>query len=1008
MNSMKQAMLQQTDALLFFAAKNQQELLLQVKKLLKHKLLSEGIVKAHNCAVATKAMCRLFISAGDFSSLQLALEQAKARLERGVRRDGRIGKGIFYAENADAGNGKIAFVFPGQGSQFPGMGSDLAKRYPVVQQWIQRLDNALTDILGEAPSRFFFEGKYTKEAHPRLFDLEVGACIVGTLSLSYYDLLTDLGIKPDMILGHSTGEITALVASNSMKDAMQDDVFKKILRCFTQTYHQVSKSSPEPEGTLYSVGGMSSERIQSCFQSPVQDVYIALDNCPNQKIVYSPDQYAKTILERLQNAGAIVDVMPFRYAYHTPLFTSVSQAMMAFYDQFEFVQGEPSLFSCVTAKPFPIAASQAKQQACDLLHQQVKFQATVENLYEDEGITTFVEVGPRNNISSFMQDSLRSKQAQVISSGHASLNEVEAFLQMIGQLFIAGRLHDVSVLYLASSNQTQQNEQQSDHNSDPSNQPLLDSKFHAQALQEHFDLMQTFLQQQQRVMGLLLGQAQTTASPEHVEERAEQNFIMLGETVENNSQKGVWRRTVTLESEPYLLDHAFGGEPSIRQSGHSALPVIPFTFSMETVAEAASALVGDGWFIQKLYDIRALNWFIFVGQPLQLEIQAQRLDDTHLLCRIFNTSGEKRRLSFECKVEVARDKLALVTSEMFKPAGQITSPYHQDNFYIGQHPPSPWVPGEFHGVAFQAVRSIKAMGEDGLVGELITLPRNDLFKQIDNPNFIIDPIIIDASMHLTAYWIHSKHAADLTILPFYIESYEFFSEPLPENTTITVAVRASIVQVDGKAMPDDAAYQFFDHQDNLLAQNDFHTCSTQVMPENTAYRKFYPESLAVKSDVEFFDEQGNLLARVKSRLDRHFSVPVRYEQFTSYPAYYYISETDEHSSCMVPYAADFLSSSGQVWLYKLAYLVFTRQEWSYWQGLNEAEGLDYLYNMIVCKDAAREYLFSTTQKRYAPIDLTCEQVGKDWHCSRLGETTAPLLVQVERNDDRYMARLIRD
>ncbi len=996
MSGVKQDLLQTSDPLLFFAASSPRELKNQVENLLQKSVLDESDVWQHHNKLDDQGTCRLFVQATSFDNLSQALSQAKARLDRGIRRDGKVAKGIFYVENTEVYQGKIAFVFPGQGSQFPGMGSELAKRYPKIERWITWLDDALSDTLGEKPSTYFYQGKYATDTHPKLFDLDIGACIVSTLSLAYYDLINQLNLKPDIFLGHSTGEFTALMASDYMQGAVQADTFKAIQKEFVQAYRATSEKTEPPEGTLYSVGALNTEGILPCLQEPVQEAFIALDNCPNQKIVFCHDHDASTLSSRLKNAGAILDEMPFRYAYHTPLFSEMSQEIVRFCEQFQFGQGEGTLYSCVTTKPFPVEASEARKQLGRLLYGQVRFHDTIEKLYT-QGVRVFIEIGPRNNISSFMQDTLRGKLALVVSTGQASTGETDAFLQMLGQLFTVGKLQHVQHLY-----PTQKATQREEVPVQPvaTNKPL-DNTTHAQLLSTHFALMQDFLQQQVRIMEQVKQYSKTTLTHQ---QPSQKTWSLLGKLIEQDKKKARWSREVTVDQEPYLLHHAFGGQPSLFAPELSALPVIPFTFSMEATAESALALAGQGWVIQRIFDVRALSWFVLIEQSVNLEIQAQYLDKQHILCRIFNTTHGQKRLSFESKIELAWQKNPMPQYLNIVPSGHIPTPYHKGNFYIGKHPVKPWVPGEFHGNSFQAVKKIVHMGDDGVVAELEVLPKHQLLKGIETPHFVIDPIIIDASMHITTYWAHSKYGVDLTILPFQISSLQYFLPPIAKGSKVIVNVRIQYVQTNGEPLPQDASYQFFDAQDRLIAEHLLLDKDVKSSPKAVAYHRLYPETVAIQSDIEYLDEHGQLLATLQGRLDMHFSVPTRYNKFTNYPAYYLLSERLDDIYTFKPFSKDFLFSSGKVWLYKLAYLIFTQDERLYWLSIDE--DLDYLYQVIVCKDAMRGRLKSMAKQHYSPVDLACEkQQNGLWECRVVhGDTSIRAeCINVQREGEEYIA-----
>jgi len=183
---MTQTMLKRDDNIIFFAEDSPSVLLGSINTFIRTS--SVNTVVLHNHSIQSSGTCRLAIVAKDYETLLIRIEQAASRLKRGGRHSGRIGKGIYYCDDTQKNKGGIAIVFPGRGSQYPSMGEALANRYPSVKKWVQCLDDALSPILGEQPSRFLFDGKFTTKEHPKLYDLDIGASIVSTMSLAYYDL----------------------------------------------------------------------------------------------------------------------------------------------------------------------------------------------------------------------------------------------------------------------------------------------------------------------------------------------------------------------------------------------------------------------------------------------------------------------------------------------------------------------------------------------------------------------------------------------------------------------------------------------------------------------------------------------------------------------------------------------------------------------------------------------------------------------------------------------------
>src|SRR5260221_2722094 len=143
--------------------------------------------------------------------------------------------------------GKVAFVFPGQASQYPGMGKELAEKYPTARAVFDEADSAL----GFSISKICFEGsedelKLTSNTQPAIL----------TCSVAVYRVLAEKGIAPDYVAGHSLGEYSALVAAGSLKFSDAGAVVSK-----RGQYKQ--EAVPGGEGKLWADMGLS-PRVETC------------------------------------------------------------------------------------------------------------------------------------------------------------------------------------------------------------------------------------------------------------------------------------------------------------------------------------------------------------------------------------------------------------------------------------------------------------------------------------------------------------------------------------------------------------------------------------------------------------------------------------------------------------------------------------------------------------------------------------------------------------------------
>jgi acyl transferase domain-containing protein len=171
-----------------------------------------------------------------------------------------------------------------------------------------------------------------------------------------------------------------------------------------------------------------------------------MDNCPNQAVLFGSEADINKAEDELTNAGGIVSCLPFDRAYHTPLFDDVATAFREFYDAVEVGIGETCLYSCATASVFPTEPEAIRSLAAKQWSSRVRFRETVEALYK-EGVRTFIEVGPKANLTAFVQDILKGREHLALSSNSQRLSGLEQIQHLLARLLINGIKLDFAPLY---------------------------------------------------------------------------------------------------------------------------------------------------------------------------------------------------------------------------------------------------------------------------------------------------------------------------------------------------------------------------------------------------------------------------------------------------------------------------------------------------------------------------------------------------------------------------------
>lgn len=269
----------------------------------------------------------------------------------------------------------VAYIFPGQGSQFPGMGKDLIDKSPLAKEMFEEAN----DILGFNITKIMFEGteedlKQTKVTQPAIF---IHSVILARIA----------DIKPDMVAGHSLGEFSALVANGTLS-------YSDGLRLVSQRAMAMQKACDYAPGGMAAILGLPDEKVIEICKNITNEIVVPANfNCPGQLVISGSKAGIEIACEQLKAAGAKRALpLPVGGAFHSPLMNPAKEELEASIKQTVFSQPKAPVYQNINAKPSSDIET-IKQNLISQLTGSVMWTQSVQNMAAD-GATKFVECGP--------------------------------------------------------------------------------------------------------------------------------------------------------------------------------------------------------------------------------------------------------------------------------------------------------------------------------------------------------------------------------------------------------------------------------------------------------------------------------------------------------------------------------------------------------------------------------------------------------------------------------------
>ena len=284
-----------------------------------------------------------------------------------------------------------AYIFPGQGAQFSGMGKDLFEQSDMAKT----LFNSANRILGFDITKIMFEGnqdelKQTKVTQPAIFLHSV--ILAKCLSNNF---------NPDMVAGHSLGEFSALVANNTLD-------FESGLKLVAQRAKAMQKACEQSDGTMAAILGLENKIVESACEEVNGVVVAANYNCPGQLVISGSTNSISEACEVMKKRGARrALVLPVGGAFHSPLMEPAREELASAIENTLFNIPSCPIYQNVSATAV-LDVSTIKNNLISQLTAPVKWSQSVERMIFN-GAESFIEVGPGNVLQGLVKKINRDK-----------------------------------------------------------------------------------------------------------------------------------------------------------------------------------------------------------------------------------------------------------------------------------------------------------------------------------------------------------------------------------------------------------------------------------------------------------------------------------------------------------------------------------------------------------------------------------------------------------------------
>lgn len=845
--------------LFFIADKNKSGLIKQIEITLvqlkknKHKKLSYSLPE-----VPQESGLRLLILITDLKSLKQKLEKTITVL-LSTNSPKFSPKEKIFITNSNLKPGKTVFLFPGFGSEFPEMLTGISSKFKVVSNWINIFEELYNrtehDFLGTQDEWL------ASLLEKKNYGVAEGGPIGSIASLAFKDVLQLLDIKCDLMIGHSNGENAALISSSILNFDSKSQ-FLKILRMLSEFPLPKKK-----DGVYLAVNNFSKNNLDDLLNKFSTDVFLAMNNCPGQQVLYVKLSALESVITLIKHKYGLVFELPTDHPYHTKAFENSLEYLKTVYNQFKITKGKIPVYSCVNTSFFPDNEEGIRDLALRQWIEPVDFQKTIKTAY-NQGARTFIEVGPNNRLSGFVADTLKGKEFLLVNCSKENTSALDSILEMCAKLWVNNQNVDLSYFIQNIKSESIEKKEITFSKSADINEIIFDG---------HQKLMQQFLKVNDVVTRSFLNKLNvkssetgTTAIVKEIDK-----LLLYGKYKKTNLGLKFFG-TLDISKHKLINDHAMGKK----------LPVVPFTVSLELLAEIGTLLIETNNDCLSVFDASGNKWLDFERNCIDLKIIANwelnNKKEKIVAIKVYDITDKE-----DIKIPAFQGKVKLGVNLAEEPIIELGSTKNEATISI----PNFYKDHLFHKTYFKSIDQINYWNNKGVEAIFKMPDLSNAIKGDSSPEFIIPGPMLDGTGQLMAYWLYELRLQDYAIFPFHLGSFY--------------------------------QYRKFPTSGSLIL------CKAKISKESTV----------IKGDFEFTDTKGNFLGRLSDFRLRIF--------INNWIPPLLMNRLDNANPETL--TANFLGEGGGIWKKILGKLKLKNEEYDYWLKSSNDDQIKYLLELETSK-----------------------------------------------------------